>query len=128
VRTLLHSREPELRLLGLALAQRLDPAPLEADLLRLARHHDQAARTALARLVAAAPRAWTERFLERCLAGGAEQAKLALLVLLRQARPRPEQLARLSAAPDPVLAALAHLAADGSAAWPRLQPLVQSPE
>ncbi len=129
VRTLLHSREPELRLLGLALAQRLDPAPLEADLLRLARHHDQAARTALARLVAAAPRAWTERFLERCLAGGGEQAKLALLVLLlRQARPRPEQLARLLAAQDPVLAALAHLAADGGAAWPRVQPLVQSPE
>jgi hypothetical protein len=55
VSALLQSREPELRLLGLMLAQHLDPRALEDELRALARRSDQATRTALARLIAAAP-------------------------------------------------------------------------
>jgi Cyclic nucleotide-binding domain len=124
VRALLHSREPELRRLGLALAQH-DPGALENDLLSLAARPDQATRTALARLVATAPRPWAARFIDHCLAGSsAEQAKLALLVLLRRrARLRPEQLAQLEQAPDPAVPALARLVADGDAAWAVIAPL-----
>jgi len=130
VRTLLLSREPELRLLGLSLAQHLDPGPLEDDLLTLATRPDRTTRTALARLVAAAPRPWAQRFLDRCLAGTTgEEAKLGLLVLLiRRARPRPEQLACLQGAHDPAVLVLGHVVAGGPGAWTHIEPLIRSPE
>ena len=67
---------------------------LEDDLLALATQPDRTTRSALARLVAAAPRHWAQGFLDRCLAGGTEEeAKLALCVLLiRRAPLQPEQL------------------------------------
>ena len=129
IRTLLQSREPELRLLGLTMAQRLDPRALEDDLLALATRPDRTTRTALARLVAAAPRHWAQSFLDRCLAGRTEEeAKLAFLVMLiRRASLRPEQLARLRGAHDPAVVVLGHVVADGLGAWMRIEPLIRSP-
>ena len=130
IRTLLQSREPELRLLGLAMARHLDPGALEDHLLALATRPDRTTRTALARLVAAAPRAWAQGFLDRCLAGRTEdEAKLALIVMLtRRARPRPEQLARLAGAHDPAVVVLGHVVADGLGAWTHIEPRIRSPE
>jgi hypothetical protein len=128
VRTLLGSREPELRLLGLAMAQRLDPSALEDDLLALARRAERNTRSALARLVAAAPRPWALRFLDRCLAGSEQEGKLALVVLLiRHARPQPEQLARVLEAHDQAVVALGQLVAHGLGAWPYIEPRLQRP-
>jgi hypothetical protein len=127
VRTLLLSREPELRLLGLSLAQHLDPGPLEDDLLALATRPDRTIRTALARLVAAAPRPWAQRFLDRCLAGGTEEeAKLALFVMMiRRARLQPEHLARVLGAQDPAVVVLGHVVAQGLGAWAQIEPLIR---
>jgi len=130
VRALLQSRETELRLLGLALAQRLDPEVLEDDLLALATRPDRPTRAALAELVAAAPVPWAQRFLDRCLAGEtAEEAKLGLLVMLIwRTLPKPEQMARVLGAHAPAVAALGHLVAKGREARPHLQPLLGAPD
>ncbi|MGH6916802.1 MAG: hypothetical protein ACREJ0_03765, partial [Geminicoccaceae bacterium] len=127
IRTLLRSREAELCLLGLTLAQRLDPAALEDDLLALATRPDRTTRSALARLVAAAPLPWAQAFLDRCLAGRTEEeAKLALFVLLiRRAPLQPEHLRRVLGAHDPAVVVLAHAVAKGLAAWPEIQPLLR---
>ena len=129
VRTLLRSREPELRLHGLAMARHLSPDSLEDDLLALAKRPDRTTRTVLAQLVAAGPRHWTQRFIDRCLAARTEgEAKLGLLVLLiRRAPLRPEQLARLGSAQDPAVPALAHLVNDGLRAWERIRPGIRNP-
>jgi hypothetical protein len=127
VRTLLHSREPELRLLGLALARHLEPRELEDDLLALATQAERTTRSALARLVAAAPLPWAQSFVDRSLAGSTEEeAKLALCVLLiRRAPLQPEQLRRVLGARDPAVVVLAHAVAEGLAAWPQIQLLLR---
>jgi hypothetical protein len=130
VRALLHSREAELRLLGLALAQRLDPEVLEGDLLALATRPDRPTRAALAGLIAAAPPPWAQNFLDRCMAGRTEEElKLALLVMLiRRALPKPEQMERVLGAPAPAVAALGQLVAKGCDARPQVQPLLRDPD
>jgi hypothetical protein len=129
LRALLQSREPELRLLGIALARRLDPAALEDDLRAVARRSDRATRTALAPLVAAAAGPWAQHFLDRCLTGESEEElELALLtMLIRRMQLQPEHMARVRGARDPTVMALAHVVAKGPGAWPQLQPLVRTP-
>lgn len=128
VRALLESRERELRLLGLSLAQQLGPAGLEHELHALAAHPDRATRAALAALITAAPGLWARDFLDGCLAGeNQEQLKLALVVMLsRQTRPKPDGMRRALGARDPAVVALGHVAAHGVGAWPKIQPLVRS--
>lgn len=130
VRALLGSRESELRLLGLTLAQHLDPRGLEDDLLALARHADRAIRTALARLIAAAPGLFAQNLVDRCLAGESEEEfKLALLVMLiRRAALKPEQVPRVLGAHDPAVVVLGHVVAEGLEAWTQIQPLIRRPE
>jgi HEAT repeat protein len=127
VSALLRSREPELRLLGIALARRLDPEALEADMRALLKPSDRATRTALAPLVAAAPEPWAQNFLDRCLAGDTEEElDLALLVLLiRRAQLKPEHIPRALGAHSPTVRALGHVVAQGLEAWPHVQPLVR---
>jgi hypothetical protein len=126
IRMLLRSREPELRLLGLSLAERLDPGTLEDDLLALATHPDRVTRSALARLVAVAPGHWAQDFLDRCLSGRTEEEiKLALVVLLiRRAPLKPEHLARVLGAHDPTVVVLGHVVAQGLGAWAHIKPLI----
>jgi hypothetical protein len=128
VSALLRSREPELRMLGLALARRLNPETFEDDLRALAMRSDRATRTALAHLIAAAPVPWAQAFLERCLVGDTEEElKLALLVMLiRRAPLPPERMSRVVGAHDPAVAVLGHAVAAGSGAWSRIQPLVRA--
>jgi HEAT repeat protein len=125
----LHSREPELRLLGIALARRLDPAALEVELRALARRSDRATRTALAPLLAAAPGPWAQQFVEHCLTGEIEEElELALLAMLIRRTPlQPEHMARVLGARDPTVMALAHVVAKGPGAWPQIEPLVPTP-
>jgi hypothetical protein len=127
VNALLQSREPELRLLGIMLARHLDPRVLEDELRGLARRSDQATRTALARLIAAAPGPWAHNFLEKCLAGETEEElKLALLVILiRRALLKPEQMSRVLGAHDPAVIVLGHMAAEGVKAFSAIQSLVR---
>ena len=126
IRMLLRSRESELRLLGLALAQRLDPADFEDDLLALATRPDRVTRTALARLVAAAPAQWAQNFLDRCLSGVTEEEiKLALIVMLIKRAPlKPEHLPRVLGAHDPTVVVLGHVVAEGLGAWVHIKPLI----
>ncbi len=130
IRTLLHSREVELCLLGVALARRHGPATLEDDLLALATRPDRVTRTALARLVADAPRPWGQSFLGRTLArGGTEEVKLALLVLLiRRAPLQPEHQPRILGAHDPTVLVLGYVVAQGLRAWDQIQPLIGDAE
>jgi hypothetical protein len=127
VRALLQSREPDLCLLGIMLARQLDPGALDDELRALARRSDQATRTALARLVAAAPAPWAHNFLEKCLDGETEEElKLALLVILiRRAPLKPEHMARVLGAHDPAVIVLAHMAAEGVKAFSPIQSLVR---
>jgi hypothetical protein len=127
VRALLQSREPELRRLGLALAQRLDPSGFADDLLTLAAHPDRTSRTELAQLIAAAPRSWAQTFLDKCLTAGSEEAlNLALLVMLIQHAPlQPEQAPRVFGARDPAVVVLGHVVTEGLGALPRIRSLIQ---
>ncbi|MGH6885719.1 MAG: HEAT repeat domain-containing protein, partial [Geminicoccales bacterium] len=128
VRGLLQSRESELCLLGLALAQGLDPELLEDDLLALARRPDRATRIALAELVAAARERWAQNFLDRCLAGETgEELKLALLAMLIRRQPlKPEQIQRVLGAHDPAVVVLGQVVAQGPDAWPHVQSLLRA--
>ncbi len=130
IRTLLHSRESELRLLGLALAQRLDPSAFEDDLHALARRADRVTWIALARLAAAAPGQWIQSFLDQCLTSRTEQEiKLALLVILiRRAPLKPEHLLRVLGAQDSAVVALGHVVTEGLGARACIQPLIRKRE
>src|SRR5690606_28242094 len=129
VRALLESPESELRLVGLSFAQRFGAHGLEDDLLALAAHPDRATRAALGQLIADGPALWRQEFLDTCLAAQTEEPlKLALLVMLmRRAKPGPEEMERALGAHDPALVALAHTVAEGVGARPAIQALVRSP-
>lgn len=130
IEMLLHSRESELRLLGLALAQRLDPSELEDDLHALARRADRVTLIALARLAAGTRGQWVQGFLDRCLTGTSEQeVKLALLVMLIRRTPlMPEHLPRVLGARDSAVVVLGQVLTEGLGAWAGIQPLIRKAE
>jgi HEAT repeat protein len=129
VSALLRSREPDLRLLGIALARRVDPEALEDALRALATRSDRATRTALARFVADSPGPWAQNFLDGCMTGQTEEElKLALLVMLiRRAPLKPEHMRHVLGARDPAAIVLGRVVAEGPGAWSHIQPLVRRP-
>lgn len=130
VRALLQSREVELRLHGLAQAQRIAPAALEDELLALTARPDRPTRLALARLVTAAPERWRDSYLDRCMdEENAAAQKLALLVMLMARVPlKPDQTARVLDARDPAVRVLGHVVLAGVHAQRPIEPLLQRPE
>jgi hypothetical protein len=112
---LLRSADPEVRALGLDLAAHLDPAPILAELCRLAPSADRSSRRVLVRLLARAPAAQLPALLDDLLEGDAVPGQLIALQikLLRGERITAYQEERLAASPSRSVAALAALSG-----WP----------
>jgi HEAT repeat protein len=132
---LLQSDDPDVRSIALDLADRVDPAPIVAELPRLAPRADRAMRRVLARALVRARSAEIGRLLDDLLDGTDEPARLtALQAKLARGeaidRSRAERLAR---SPSRSVAVLARLAAGrpgnaAAAALPGLAEWSRDPE
>lgn len=113
-RKLLRNRDPAVVTIGLELARRLDPMDLEAELRAVAERPEEPVRAALARLVAHGPDAWSDAFIDDCLARRGERPAFGLVVMLIRRTPLTlPQLRAIRRTRDPTVVALGHLVVDG---------------